>query len=194
MRKVDHDQRRQEVAAAAAHVIAREGMEGLTTRALAKEMGCSIGVLSHYFDSKEEIVLAALNWADQRIDLRVQEVLIEHPSPESFIPVIRAALPLDQETDLEWRVRLNLYAYALTCNESFNIQKEKREITRKMLAGLIEELQEKGELRTDIDAHLMAKMAFDLVIGAAQHLLNLPLDQREDYAQYLFDLIPRIRP
>ena len=63
MRKVDHDSRREEVAGAAARLIAEKGLEALTTRALAKSLGCSIGVLSHYFSSKEEIVIAAFRWA-----------------------------------------------------------------------------------------------------------------------------------
>lgn len=193
MRKVDHEQRRQEVAAAAAHVIARDGMEGLTTRALAKEMGCSIGVLSHYFNSKEDIVVAALNWADQRIDARVEEVLREHPSPESFIPVVRAALPLDENTDLEWRVRLNLYVYSLTCDNSLDLQNEKRQNTRRLLIDLIKELQDNGKLLTNVAPEVIANIAFDTVIGAAQHMLMLPLEEREDYARYLFDLIPHIR-
>lgn len=192
MRKVDHEQRRQEVAVAAAHVIARDGLEGLTTRALAKEMGCSIGVLSHYFNSKEDIVIAALNWADQRIDQRVEEVLRDHPSTESFIPVIRAALPLDEASDLEWRVRFNLYAYTLTSKNKFQLQTQERQLSRRMLAEVIRELQNDGKLLAGIDPLVMANIAFDMVIGAAQHLLSLPLEEREDYARYLFDLIPQI--
>lgn len=192
MRKVDHEQRRQEVAVAAAHVIARDGLEGLTTRALAKEMGCSIGVLSHYFNSKEDIVIAALNWADQRIDQRVEEVLRDHPSTESFIPVIRAALPLDEASDLEWRVRFNLYAYTLTSKNKFQLQTQERQLSRRMLAEVIRELQSDGKLLAGIDPLVMANIAFDMVIGAAQHLLSLPLEEREDYARYLFDLIPQI--
>lgn len=192
MRKVDHEQRRREVAVAAAHVIARDGLEGLTTRALAKEMGCSIGVLSHYFNSKEDIVIAALNWADQRIDQRVEEVLRDHPSTESFIPVIRAALPLDAASDLEWRVRFNLYAYTLTSKNKFQLQTQERQLSRRMLAEVIRELQSNGKLLAGIDPLVMANIAFDIVIGAAQHLLSLPLEEREDYARYLFDLIPQI--
>lgn len=192
MRKVDHDQRRQDVAVAAAQIIARDGLEGLTTRALARKMGCSIGVLSHYFNSKEEIVVAALNWADQRIDQRVEEVLREHPSTESFLPVIRAALPLDEESDLEWRVRFSMYTYTLTRKSKIPPQSAERHLTRKILASVLAELQQDGKLLDNIDPQVMANIAFDLVVGAAQHLLTLPLDQREDYAHYLFDLALRI--
>jgi len=191
VRKANHRQRREEVAAAAAEIIARDGLEGLTTRALARQMDCSIGVLSHYFSSKEDIVIAALNWADQRIDRRVAEVLQEHPSTESFLPVIRAALPLDEESDLEWRVRFNMYTYTLARASSLPPQSTERSLTRKMLAEVLAELQARGKLMDNLDAETMASMAFDMVIGAAQHLLTLPMEQREQYAQYLFDLVSR---
>ena len=77
VRKVDHDSRREEVASVASRLIADRGLEALTTRALAKELGCSIGVLSHYFNSKEEIVMAAFQWADQRIDQRMQDAIAD---------------------------------------------------------------------------------------------------------------------
>jgi AcrR family transcriptional regulator len=46
---------------AAAGIIASEGLEALTTRNLARSMGYSIGVLSHYFTSKDQIVIAAIS-------------------------------------------------------------------------------------------------------------------------------------
>ena len=67
MRKLDHDQRRREIAEAAARLIAADGMAALTTRGIARAMGCSIGVLSHYFESKAAIVTAAFAWASSAI-------------------------------------------------------------------------------------------------------------------------------
>lgn len=78
-KKVDHDQRRLEVAVAAATIIADQGLEALTTRNLAMAMGCSIGVLSHYFLNKDEIVIAALNWADSRIEDRFTRLIEQSP-------------------------------------------------------------------------------------------------------------------
>ncbi len=194
MRKIDHDQRREEVAAAAARLIARRGLENLTTRALAKELGCSIGVLSHYFNSKEDIVIAAFQWADHRIDERVEEVLRENPSLDSFFPLIRAALPLTEETDLEWRVRMALYNYSLTCNETLAVQRQKIDTGREQLGEMLRALQEKGEVRRDLDPARMIRLIVDLVFGSAQSMLMMPMKQRERYAAYLFELVGFMRP
>ena len=164
MRKVDHDSRREEVAEAAARLIASKGLEALTTRALAKSLGCSIGVLSHYFSSKEEIVIAAFRWADQRIDLRMQEASIQQDnlSLDQFFPIIKAGLPLDEESDLEWRVRLNLHTFALTHNDSLQAELEKNTQNRELMQGMITSLQAQGELRDDVSAEDITNIAFDL--------------------------------
>ena len=195
LRKVDHDIRRAEVAGAAASLIANKGLEALTTRALAKELGCSIGVLSHYFSSKEEIVIAAFRWADQRIDLRMQEAIAdESPSIESFYPVIKAGLPLDAESDLEWRVRLNLHTFALTHDASLQAEREKNSQFRDIMATMISDMQNKGHVTTAISAKEITSIAFDLVNGMAKNLLMCPFNEREEKAEYLFQLLELLKP
>ena len=53
--------------AATLRVIARDGLEKTTIRAIAKEAGCSAGSLAHYFSDKEDILRQALELADERI-------------------------------------------------------------------------------------------------------------------------------
>ncbi len=194
MKKVDHDSRRLEVAAAAAKLIAEKGMEGLTTRALATAMGCSIGVLSHYFSSKDDIVLAAFRWADTRIDGRMQEVLVKNPTLDGFIPLIRAGLPLDEESDMEWRVRFNLYAHNLVSSSSLSEQVEKLSGFRRLMNELIATCQDNGVIRKDIASEQITNVAFDLVIGAAQNLLMTPMEEREAYVKPILALVNTLRP
>lgn len=193
MKKVDHDLRRAEVAEAAAKLIAREGLTGLTTRALAKSMGCSIGVLSHYFNSKEQIVQAAFDWADTRLDTRMEDVMGQNPTLDSFLPVIREGLPLDETRDVEWRVRFHLYNHMLTSGDLVG-QREKLQNYRILLFELLKELKANGGIRQDIDPALIANTAFDLVIGTAQNLLMLPMEERELHAASIFTIVENLRP
>ncbi len=112
MRKLDHDQRRLEIAEVAARLIAADGMEALTTRSIARAMGCSIGVLSHYFDSKAGIVTAAFAWASARIEQRLARALARGVSIDNLLPLIEAALPHDRQSRIEWGVRLQLWSHA----------------------------------------------------------------------------------
>ena len=106
MRKLDHDQRRREIAEAAARLIAAEGMPALTTRSIAKAMNCSIGVLSHYFDGKAAIVTAAFAWASERIEQRLARALSRGISVDRLLPLIRAALPHDAPFRLDLHASL----------------------------------------------------------------------------------------
>jgi AcrR family transcriptional regulator len=189
MRKVDHESRREEIAEVAAQLIAENGLNALTTRALAKRMGCSIGVLSHYFGGKDDIVLAAFNWADARIDARVSEAVArEGAKLDSFIPLILAALPLDGASDLEWKVRFNLFTCSFSEPHLLTVQREKIQGMEQLLTGVIRDMQADNQIRRDFKAEYMTFMAFDIVMGLAQNLLMLPLEERENRAHYMMSL------
>lgn len=55
-------ERRQSLLDAAVAVIAKEGLVGITIRSIAAEAECSYGVVSFHFNSKEGIILAALDY------------------------------------------------------------------------------------------------------------------------------------
>lgn len=57
---VDHDAQRERFAEAAIRLVARDGFEGVTMRAVAVEAGLSYGSLFHYFPSKDELLLQAV--------------------------------------------------------------------------------------------------------------------------------------
>lgn len=59
-RFADHRQRRAYIIAAARRILARDGLGGLTMRAIAAEAGCTTGLVTHYFASKEELIGAAV--------------------------------------------------------------------------------------------------------------------------------------
>jgi AcrR family transcriptional regulator len=63
---VDHEVRRAEIAEALWRVVAREGIEAATIRAVAAEAGWSRGIVEHYFDSKDALVLYACRLALER--------------------------------------------------------------------------------------------------------------------------------
>lgn len=193
MRKVDHDQRRQEVAEVAARIIADEGLDALTTRNLAKAMGCSIGVLSHYFSNKDEIVMAAMTWADERIWQRFDQALARPLTIDNFEPVILSAFPLDKQSDLEWRVRLNLAAYSLTHPRLMAQQARERGERFRRIETVIRQMQKLGAIRTDIDAALITQSAIDLLTGTAYNLLSEPMENRRTKVEFVFTYLQALQ-
>lgn len=70
---VDHDAQRECFAEAAIRLIARDGFEGMTMRAVAAEAGLSYGSLFHYFASKDELLIHAVRHLTAQQSRRVNE-------------------------------------------------------------------------------------------------------------------------
>jgi TetR/AcrR family transcriptional repressor of bet genes len=97
---VDHAQRRDEIALVACRVVAAHGFDQASMVRIAREAGYTTGMLAHYFDSKQEIIIAAL-----RLILRRIEERLSRPAPSSGPPdlltLLTEALPLDAHRRIE---------------------------------------------------------------------------------------------
>ena len=68
---VDHAQRRDEIALVACRVVAEYGFEQATIVRIAREAGYTTGMVAHYFDTKQDIIIAALRLILRRIEERL---------------------------------------------------------------------------------------------------------------------------
>ena len=68
---VDHEQRRDEIALVACRVVAEHGFDQTSMVRIAREAGYTTGMLAHYFDSKQDIIIAALRLILRRIEERL---------------------------------------------------------------------------------------------------------------------------
>lgn len=60
--------RRREILESCYQVVARTGLEGATLKRIGKAMGVAPSLLMHYFHSKEELILALVDYMVQRMD------------------------------------------------------------------------------------------------------------------------------
>ena len=92
---VDHAQRREEIALVACQVVADHGFEQATVARIARAAGYTTGMVAHYYDSKQAIILAAL----RLILLRIEERLTrERENGEAnLLSVLSEALPVDAQ-------------------------------------------------------------------------------------------------
>ncbi len=117
-RLVDHAQRRHQLAAAACAVVARAGLAGLTMRDVAAEAHCTTGMVTHYFDDKRQLLLAALEEASravgERILARVRSAPAEPARPMALVrSVLEESLPLDEVRRNEWRIWIAYWGAAI---------------------------------------------------------------------------------
>ena len=96
---VDHAQRRNEIALAACRVVAQHGFEQATVARIAREAGYTSGMIAHYFDTKQDIVIAALRLILRRIEERLSPA-VTAGAPE-LLTLLTEALPVDETRYIE---------------------------------------------------------------------------------------------
>lgn len=70
-RVADHDARRRQVTDAVEHLIATEGLDGVTVARTAAAAGISVGLVQHYFPTKDDMLLHTFTAVRDRIEQRV---------------------------------------------------------------------------------------------------------------------------
>jgi AcrR family transcriptional regulator len=110
-RSVDSDERRAELGAAAARVIARSGIVGATMREVAAEAGLTTGALTHYFTGKRELLRFTLE-ASLRRRRELASTRDRLPPAEALRAALANALVTDDDLRLHWTVTIAFCAQA----------------------------------------------------------------------------------
>jgi TetR/AcrR family transcriptional repressor of bet genes len=92
---VDHARRRDEIALVACQVVAEYGFEQATVARIARAAGYTTGMVAHYYDSKQDIILAALRLILKRIEERLTR---ERDGGEAnLLSVLSEAIAIDAQ-------------------------------------------------------------------------------------------------
>ncbi|MGA9278353.1 TetR/AcrR family transcriptional regulator [Ilumatobacter sp.] len=135
---VDADQRRSELATAAARVIARDGIDGASLREVAAEAGWTTGALVHYFANKRELLAFTLQSSlDQRRSRHAVRAAMT--SCETLRTTLLEALPTTDENRLHWIVTLAFAAQAAGDTELAEIQRMAYRGFRSRVASLVDD-------------------------------------------------------
>jgi AcrR family transcriptional regulator len=117
-KRVDHDERRREIADALLRVAASRGLHTAGFREVAAEAGVSVRLVQYYFDTKERLLLFGLRRVGERFAQRVPPRLAAAGPPpagrERIEFVLLATLPLDEESRPLYIVYAQYFALALT--------------------------------------------------------------------------------
>jgi TetR/AcrR family transcriptional repressor of bet genes len=95
---VNHDQRRDQIALVACRAVAQYGFEQATIVRIAREAGYTTGMVAHYFDTKQDIIVAALRLILRRIEERLTPS--EQNKPD-LLTLLTEALPVDETRYIE---------------------------------------------------------------------------------------------
>jgi AcrR family transcriptional regulator len=172
---VDHESRRREIATLTLNVMRSVGIENASIRGIARRGGISMGVLTHYFKTKDDLVVFTFRWLSEQA-YRQLERLIETRAPglDTLEAAIESVLPKAREP-AALALWMSLWDRAVRnpvfAEEHRNYYRRWRAYIRKFLADAVELRQIPGDL--DIDT------ATDLIVAAADGLwLAMTLEPR----------------
>ena len=94
----------EKILAAAAKVIAEQGLAGVRMAGIAKAAGVSTGLLHYHFDTKERLFAEVLVWSDQRSSVLDQESMRDagQRPPEQLAAYLDRCLPSDEQLVQDW--------------------------------------------------------------------------------------------
>jgi len=175
--RVDHEQRRRQIAEALLRIAATRGLQAASMREVATEAGVSVRLVQYYFSTKEQLLLGSLPYLAERLTARVQARLAglaSPPSPRDVVEgVLTAVLPIDEESRSIRRTYDAFYALVLT-DPDLTGQDAARDpdALERLLARHVARGQEAGEVAGDHDATQVAAGLLALTNGLGASVLG----------------------
>lgn len=157
------------IVASAMRLFAQQGYATTTTRNIATAAGLSVGLMYHYFDSKESLLHAVFDFVMARIDETVTAVLLTHPAGERLPDLLRAIFELLTSHQEFWGAMYTLRtqpAITAVIGDDF------RQRTAALRGCFIDELARAGQEKPELEAYYL----YSLVEGAIQQYLLDPIN------------------
>ena len=111
---VGHDERREAILAAACRAILRRGFHATRIADIAREAGTSSGTVHYHFETKDDVLTAALRWANEQPYLRMDRLLGRDADDVSRLAtLLELSIPYEGLPREEWIVFLELWGRLL---------------------------------------------------------------------------------
>jgi AcrR family transcriptional regulator len=178
--KVDADERRHRLVLAAAELIADEGINALTNAKIAKRISGSTTLVTHYFHSKRELILDTYQTMASRSRARLEQAMRESEDP--LAACLRALLPLDDASRLEWKVWLAYQGISVGDPELTRIWASRAATAVDRVTRLIEADIAAGRMASSIDPDVEGNRLFALIQGMSFQSI---VDQKRWSSGYL---------
>lgn len=154
-KQVDHAERRVKIAEALQRLTATRGLEGVSLRHVAAEAGMSMGQVQHYFKTKDEMLLFAMERRSQLYEKRINARLESGelpPTPRAIIRAIMiAVLPLDEASRGDWLMGVAFFIRAISDPSITAVYNEGVPQLFDLFATLIRKAQDDGDVDKSAD-------------------------------------------
>ena len=160
------DERMEQILAAACRAIVRLGFSSTRIADVAREAGTSTGTVHYYFETKDDVLVAALKWACERPYRRLDEVLSpDDDATTKLAKLIELSVPYPGSVRDEWVLWLEFWSRALRRPD---LVEESEKISRRWRSyffDIVAEGVESGEFRSVTRPEEVAERLIALVNG-----------------------------
>lgn len=186
-RPVDHDERRRQIARAALKLLSSKGPEGLSMRAVARELGGSLTVVTHYYSTRRELLLdlpqqLAQDWSEDLSELEAQAA-----TPRARLRTLLAwLLPLDRDGLQEEMARFSLLVASTDADSSealAGFDDYVRELLRQHVTGLV------PDDAVESSVELFRAFTNGIVVNAVMDPVGWPASRQEALLDLAIGLI-----
>ena len=166
--------RRSQVASVAIKLTAHKGLQATSLRAIAHELGCTTGVLTHYFRNKDELLLFMLEVVMERLGEEMIRAAQGVEGIERLKVMMLAVLPTTEAIQQVWRVWLAFVGY-MPGHEGLMLEHQRlyhqfRETIKRELMVL----QANGAIAAELDLEFEAAAWIALMDGIGVNMLAAP--------------------
>ncbi|MEU7745551.1 TetR/AcrR family transcriptional regulator [Nonomuraea sp. NPDC049158] len=174
-RVADHDQRRVQIARAFQRLLAAEGLAGVSFSRVAAEAGVSVGLIQHYFAGKDELLRFAYDDTVRRMSERVGARVREGSDAglqvsQVLLDSLVELLPLDEEREIEYRVRQCLSTQAPHHPALAEVARRAGGDLLGYVTMAVEDGRKRGEVDSGVDTVLAARMILATLQGLADQV------------------------
>jgi TetR/AcrR family transcriptional regulator, cholesterol catabolism regulator len=162
-----YDRKRAQVVTEAARVFARRGYDQTSVPELAETLGMASGALYHYFDRKEDVLIAICDQLMDPLLVRARELAGGEQRPDERL---RALLELWVGHVIAHRDHMLVFQqerHVIERGEQWRGVRESRKRFERLLDGVLHEAREAGLTRFD-DARLLLAALLGMVNHTAQ--------------------------
>jgi AcrR family transcriptional regulator len=161
----NHAERRKEVCEAVWEVIARDGLEATTLRAIALELGMTTGVLMHYFRDRDDLIEFAIEEVMNRLEASVDQNIAGKSGLPRLEALILAGLPIGAKAQRGWKIWLAITGASVGRVALLAQHQRRYAMLRQRVAKEIRLLKQSGVIAQDINVTAEADASIELTDG-----------------------------
>ncbi|WP_461153396.1 TetR/AcrR family transcriptional regulator [Saccharopolyspora tripterygii] len=174
-KRVDHESRRSEIAEALMRLASKGGLEAVSLRDVAAEAGVSMGAVQHYFRSKDDMLVHAMEHVNTRAEQRIKaqfDLAVTIPRPREVLRVLMIEmLALSEESRTEFLTAVSFFVRALGSPRLAELYRQSWPQLEDWVAWELRRAQDEGDLPADRDPEREAELLVVVPDGLSFGLL-----------------------